>query len=389
MPRVNAPAFQENYFPTRLAVPASDVVGRRDYIRNLVFDLSSGENVVVVGPRRVGKSSVVNRAVSDLEKAGKTKVLTVNFGSVVAGDQFVQVVTDQLAPVVGVQPGWFAKLKSAGASQRTTSLMGKLGPLGQAGVALVEEASVGRRVAGALGLVTEFALLKGSPRVVVVLDEFQDSAAVDPKFESLVRGEADRAKGRVSFAFLGSAPTMMRQAFSDRRRPLYRAGQSRPMPDAEVAEWAEYLESKFAAARIRCRGRTLDALLEGSAPHAQNTMATAYHLYRMCCLNGITDPGLEEVRDAVAVAAESLADIFVGEWDRFDAGERTVLGQVARRLDVYEHVSLDHRQRNARQRALKRLTEDGVLLHGQGRGRYEFREPMFDRFVQDRLGGSR
>src|SRR5258708_3282404 len=145
MPRVNAPAFQENYFPTRLAVPASDVVGRRDYIRNLVFDLSSGENVVVVGPRRVGKSSVVNRAVSDLEKAGKTKVLTVNFGSVVAGDQFVQVVTDQLAPVVGVQPGWFAKLKSAGASQRTTSLMGKLGPLAQAAVALVEQACQARR----------------------------------------------------------------------------------------------------------------------------------------------------------------------------------------------------------------------------------------------------
>ena len=65
--RVSAPP---PHFPVGGPVPASDLVGRETYIRRLVERLGDGNHVLVAGPRRIGKTSIILEVLRRLKRRG-------------------------------------------------------------------------------------------------------------------------------------------------------------------------------------------------------------------------------------------------------------------------------------------------------------------------------
>ena len=69
----------ENPFVYGEVVPAAAFVDRVDELQRLSTDLESGQKVFLISPRRYGKSSLVSRALSSLDKRGVLAVqLTVS-----------------------------------------------------------------------------------------------------------------------------------------------------------------------------------------------------------------------------------------------------------------------------------------------------------------------
>src|SRR5881409_213416 len=58
------------YFPVGGPVPAADLVGREAYLRRLVDRLEDGNHVLVAGPRRIGKTSIILEALRRLKRRG-------------------------------------------------------------------------------------------------------------------------------------------------------------------------------------------------------------------------------------------------------------------------------------------------------------------------------
>src|SRR4030088_1720343 len=58
------------HFPIGGPVPASDLVGRETYIRRLVERLGDGNHVLVAGPRRIGKTSIILEVLRRLRRRG-------------------------------------------------------------------------------------------------------------------------------------------------------------------------------------------------------------------------------------------------------------------------------------------------------------------------------
>src|SRR2546428_3247368 len=58
------------YFPVGGPVPAADLVGRESYLRRLVDRLEDGNHVLVAGPRRIGKTSIILEALRRLKRRG-------------------------------------------------------------------------------------------------------------------------------------------------------------------------------------------------------------------------------------------------------------------------------------------------------------------------------
>src|SRR5256714_13346332 len=58
------------YFPVGGPVPAADLVGREPYLRRLVERLEDGQHVLVAGPRRIGKTSIILEALRRLRRRG-------------------------------------------------------------------------------------------------------------------------------------------------------------------------------------------------------------------------------------------------------------------------------------------------------------------------------
>src|SRR3979409_509406 len=65
--RVSAPP---PHFPVGGPVPASDLVGRETYIRRLVERLGDGNQVLVAGPRGIGKTSIILEVLRRLHRRG-------------------------------------------------------------------------------------------------------------------------------------------------------------------------------------------------------------------------------------------------------------------------------------------------------------------------------
>src|SRR2546428_6642402 len=71
MPRSFAPVpAPPPHFPVGGPVPAADLVGREGYLRRLVERLEDGQHVLVAGPRRIGKTSLVLEALRRLRRRG-------------------------------------------------------------------------------------------------------------------------------------------------------------------------------------------------------------------------------------------------------------------------------------------------------------------------------
>src|SRR5437879_8545440 len=58
------------YFPVGGPVPAADLVGRETYVRRLTERLEDGQHVLISGPRRIGKTSIIIEALRRLRRRG-------------------------------------------------------------------------------------------------------------------------------------------------------------------------------------------------------------------------------------------------------------------------------------------------------------------------------
>src|SRR5262245_29452823 len=57
-------------FPTDSPIPSSQLIGRRDDVRELSTRLEAGTHLIVAGPRRTGKTSVCEAALGRLRRRG-------------------------------------------------------------------------------------------------------------------------------------------------------------------------------------------------------------------------------------------------------------------------------------------------------------------------------
>src|SRR5256886_7996822 len=58
------------YFPVGGPVPAADLVGRETYLRRLIERLEDGQHVLISGPRRIGKTSIILEAMPRIRPPG-------------------------------------------------------------------------------------------------------------------------------------------------------------------------------------------------------------------------------------------------------------------------------------------------------------------------------
>ena len=57
-------------FPSDSPIPASQLIGRRDDVRELATRLEAGTHLIVAGPRRTGKTSVCEAALGRAHRRG-------------------------------------------------------------------------------------------------------------------------------------------------------------------------------------------------------------------------------------------------------------------------------------------------------------------------------
>jgi len=216
---------------------------REELRRDLKSRFLSGQtNVVLYGPRRYGKSSLVAELTADLEKSG-IPCVTLDVVKVPSIELFamtyVQKIYRKLAPVR-------FELRKLGTFLQGLRPKLTIDAQGETGITFdTADREIGSEELTEILDLPQKLLPKGK-RAVVVLDEFQEVADLlpDDRFERVMRSVI-QGHTRVSYIFLGSRYHMLRRMFTDHNRPFYKSALTVMLDKPPVEESVRFVISRF------------------------------------------------------------------------------------------------------------------------------------------------
>jgi uncharacterized protein len=374
------------FFPVGGPVPAADLVGRDAYLRRLVERLEDGQHILVAGPRRIGKTSIILEALRRLRRRGAHTAYVDCLGATDIrglGERLADAVLQNLSGAERT----FEQAKAIAAGMHPTVKV-KYEHV-QLALHLARETNAQRFFEGALDLPQALAKRSGR-RVAVVLDEFQAAGRLGPRVFDVMRARLQAQRG-VSYAFLGSEQGILEELFSNKGHAFYRFAVPLDLADAgghrfgiDPDDWLEYLRAKFASKKIAIDDASVDRLLDATAGHPQDTMQLCAALYYLMRDTGSRVVSAEFLEVAYEQAMRELERPFALHWT--ELGSHKYLQQVAKRIAhrAVLYATDGHAAAVPRPevlRALDALQARGLVVR-LGRGRYEFVEPMFGEYVR-------
>lgn len=349
----------ENPFRYDAPTPPDRLIDRRDELHALQRAAASRIAVRLAAPRRFGKTSVLHAHVAALRDAGHRAAI-VDLSAV--GDREAV-----LARVAAAYAGL-----GRPALRRVQSLLGRFGlTVAVPGISVAATPGPPRTSVPDAALVELLDLprrLHDEDRIltVVCFDELQDLLGAGRGLDGLLRSVIQHHGDAAAYVYAGSRPSMMRELFADRERPLF--GQARPLDLGPLPrdEATEDVGRLFRNAGLDA-GPVLEALLSFAAGHPQRTILLAHHLFER--LDEGADPDDPELPGLVVDDAYAeVRDALEAEWSGMPPAERQVLRAVARGVPPTGRVAVAETGSPATtlSSALRRIEHDGQHLVGGG-----------------------
>ena len=326
-------------------VPASAFVDREVELDRLTSDLLAGQKVFLISPRRYGKSSLVRQA---LAAAGRRGALTVDV-TVSSYSSYVAFLEGYARALVAVEAridrarAWLRDM--LGAVRHEVRL--ETSPAGRAELALSfpaarSEKDVSLLAAEVFALPGRIAAARGR-RMAVALDEFQaigafNGGSVEHALRAAVQHQRD-----VGYVFSGSEPALMERMLG-RSRPFYKAGPVMRLDRIPAGRFAEFLEARFRATRIRPEGGLGAAIVELAGNLPYDVQRLAHEVWDDVRVSGARSAGLEDLHETLKRLLGEHDTLFEGTWQRLTLGQRATL-RAAVLEDGRELLSADVRGR--------------------------------------------
>ncbi len=355
--------------------PPEDVVGRDIEIAALTDRAMHGRFVVLFGPRRFGKTSLIHRVRYEASVGNELAVVLVDF----LGVQTMDDIVNRIGRAFQASPdGKFATLLGRRASRRP-EISGELG-IGPARVgfgrgerpapALVEDLlQLPYEVAGELAM-----------RALVVMDEFQ-AVRVVAEAEAVLRATIQHQRDRLSYLFAGSEQSILSAMFAERTAPLYGQAEQFRLGRLRNDDLGELIQAKFEDTG-RLPGSALTHLLATAAGHPQRAAFLAHHLWEATAPD--TTAGDDEWATAYAEAMRRSQYEFVAVESGLEPGQRRLCrvlawgeppyGAAAKRLGLAKGTAAS---------ALKALERRSLVWRPYDED-LELVDPLFAAWLRDR-----
>ncbi len=231
-----------NPFKHGQIVTGKDFCGRKEEVRALRERIVSGQNVVLYGERRCGKSSLIAEAVRTLRGC---KGVFVDFLNVRSVDDVCKRIAAGILKLEKAETA-FRRMGKALAALRPKLTMDPLTGSPSLGFEAGARVDVDT-VVGALSLLEE---LSKTHRLAVVLDEFQGLLGVPESDQilALMRGEIQR-QGNLCYIFAGSVRHDMYSIFSDPDSPFFKSATIMNVSFLERSDFTKFLADRFAVGK--------------------------------------------------------------------------------------------------------------------------------------------
>ena len=373
--------MNKNPFKYGSKVTGGSFYDRREIKASMLNVLDGGNNVVLYGPRRYGKSSLGAEMIEDLRKKGVDCVY-LNMMTIASLKDFVmaysKAIYNQFSPTIGALKniaGLFRKVKPVigldedGKPQLSYSFAsGKIGP---------------SELSGVLDLPAR--LLSPEKSAVIVIDEFQEVAELGLKnrFEQIMRSVIEN-HANISYVFLGSKTHMLKRMFAAPSRPFYRSAQTFSLSLPPRDESRAFLIEKFKSVDITLHEDLADVIVERAGNVPYYLQAIGSWIFRMVSERNEITISEEDVDSGFEALMASEVDLFENLFRSLPESQRLVARAIAKEpIAVFTE---DYRLRHSLpslstvNTAVRRLMADSRIDIVDGR--YQHMDPLFAAFMR-------
>jgi hypothetical protein len=361
----------QNPFVYGEVVSAGTFVNRVVELDRLIGDLSSGQKIFLISPRRYGKSSLIRQALNSLARGG---TLTVEV-TVSSFSSYVAFLEGYARALMAAETKWdrartwlSEAIRSARAEVRYVpdpllATPGS-GSLSVSFPSVRSDRDVSRLAQEVFALPARLATARKRP-VVVALDEFQAIGGFNGGSVEHAMRAAVQHQREVGYVFAGSEPSLMERMLTP-RRPFYKAGPVMRLEKIPADEFAEFIEARFTKSGIRPEPGLGLAIVDLAGNLPYDVQRLAHETWDEVRVGSRKKATLDDLHHALKRLLVEQATMFEALWQRLTLPQRAVLRSVVLE-DGRELMSADIRTRHRLggastvQAALGALRRDDVI----------------------------
>lgn len=352
---------------------------RPDLNRAVSTFLDSGIHVVLIGPRRFGKTSFILNVLREEEEKGKTCLL-IDILNITSHKDFLQ----QITMALNKEKSWILKIKESFESLKNVrpKVTYELSPTGEpSSFSFTPDFSNDKDVKE---LIQEalLAFTKIGEKVIVAFDEFQAISEIDDGgwLEATLRAQMQQMKN-VSFLFSGSRKHIIYDMLSNPGRPFYKSCQ---LIEVSVLpeNFTDWIIERFSLVGISCEKEAINEL----RLLVQNTP----NYIQMACFNlvaqgigHVSSKAVHEILDLIAkqntYAYQTILNSITPMQQRAlrlaaKEGELIYSKELLEKYEITSAPALASAYNALRQKQ---------LLDSEGKGKIVFDDPLFAIWLQN------
>ena len=303
-------------------VSSDSFCNRTDELAELMRVVGNSGKLFLYGERRVGKSSLLHRLISSLDR-DRFIVAFVDVWRCTDTSDFIRECARAFGSTGSQTP--------QNLLQRARNLFTGLAPiltiddLGKPQLSF----TTGHRkinppllseVLSAPGRIAE---LSPKKQVLVVFDEFQEIRSFkDDRIERIIRSELQK-HSNVAYIFCGSRRHIIRDMFLKSGNPLYRSAGHYPISNIALEHWKPFINERFEMKGIQISDSTIENIFSITEGHPYYTQMICDILWDSC--EPVHEPVEEILTDALQTLLEREEAGFSAIWESLPSNARKML----------------------------------------------------------------
>lgn len=328
----------------------------------LVKQLLDSENhLVLISPRRFGKSSLIAKALTETKRPS----ISIDFMKVLSIEDLAAQILKGIFKIYKMEKvkhlmSHFRIAPSVSFNPMTDGWDITFTPSVDSSISALEDA---------MALLCK--VTTPEQRLIIVFDEFQEINEIDKNLAKQLRAIIQRQQG-LNYIFMGSQESMMNEIFEKKKSPFYHFGQRMNLKKVPYEDFFEYLTSRLPKLPDNTTEEIAKSILDFTKVHPYYTQQLASAVYNLIVYNDITE---NVVQEAIKQQVEEHDLDYERLWQNLKRTDRKILSLLAKQINPLTDRSIPSSTSFS---SLKRLVQQGYVTKVSN---YEIEDPFFGYWI--------
>lgn len=333
---------------------------RINELKEVLWTLNSENHLILISPRRFGKSSLVAKAI----KESGRPCISLNMQNILSVEDFASKLLRELFRIYPMERikhlmTHFRIIPTVSTNPITNGIDVSFQPVMNSIILLEDAMALIEKVS------TE------EKRLVVVFDEFQEIINIRKGLDKQLRSIMQEQK-QLNYILLGSQESMMTEIFERKKSPFYHFGKLMHLDKIPYEDFKEYIASRLPLNESEMLDNIVEGILSFTNLHPYYTQQLSAQVWELMSYDNLKEGVLTEAINKI-VRTHDLD--FERLWMNFNRTDRSIMLSLSEGTNPMQNRKI---ATSTSFSAIKRLMKAGYVIRVND---YEIEDPFFKEWI--------